>query len=39
MTAIPTLSGWAMMILPMLLIIAAVYLLKRQERERRSRGM
>jgi len=38
-TAIPTLSGWAMMILPMLLIIAAVYLLKRQERERRSRGM
>ena len=38
-TAIPTLSGWAMMILPMLLIIAAVYLLKRQERERRSRVM
>ena len=36
---IPTLSGWAMIILPMLLMIAAVYLLKRQERERRSRGM
>lgn len=38
-TAIPTLSGWAMMVLPMLLIIAAVYILKRQERKRRSRGM
>jgi hypothetical protein len=38
-TAIPTLSGWAMMLLPMLLMIAAVYILKRQERERRSRGM
>ncbi|HML94807.1 MAG TPA: DUF11 domain-containing protein [Thermodesulfobacteriota bacterium] len=38
-TAVPTLSGWAMMILPMLLMIAAVYLLRRQERGRRSRGM
>lgn len=38
-TPIPTLSGWAMMLLPMLLMIAAVYLLKKQERGRRSRGI
>ncbi len=38
-TDIPTLSGWAMMILPMFLMVAAVYLLRRQERSRRSRGM
>ncbi len=38
-TAIPALSEWAMMLLPVLMMIAALYLLKRQARERRSRGM
>lgn len=38
-TAIPALSEWAMMLLPVLMMIAALYLLKRQARERRGRGM
>lgn len=38
-TAIPTLSGWAMIGLPILLMIAALYILNRQAREKRSRGV
>ena len=38
-TAIPALSEWAMTLLPVLMMIAALYLLKRQARERRGRGM
>lgn len=38
-TAIPALSGWAMILLPMLLMISALYLLKKQARNKRSGGM
>jgi uncharacterized repeat protein (TIGR01451 family) len=38
-TAIPALSGWAMILLPMLLMISALYLLKKQARDKRSGGM